>query len=323
MFAVQAVTPGGPENLKYTELEKPVPGPGEALVKLNAVGINYIDVYHRTGRYPGSFPLTIGQEGAGVVEAIGEGVTEVKPGDRVAYTGIMGSYAEYNKVPASRLVPLLEKINDREAAASMLQGMTAHYLSHTTFPVKPDDTVLVHAAAGGVGLLLIQMVKKLGGRVIGTVSTEEKAKLAYDAGADEVILYTQADFEAEVKRLTNGAGVECVYDSVGKDTFDKSLNCLKNRGLLVLYGASSGPVSPIDPIILMRGSYSLTRPTLGHFIAERESLLKRAGDVLGWVANGELKLRIEHIYPLSQAEQAHRDLEARRTTGKLLLIPGS
>ncbi|NWJ45249.1 MAG: quinone oxidoreductase [Chloroflexi bacterium] len=323
MYAIQIETFGGPEVLNYKAVPNPTPKAGEALIKLAASGINFIDVYHRTGRYPNNLPLIPGQEGAGVVEAVGEGVTEFKVGDRVAYTNVPGSYAEYAAVPASKLVPVPTGMDFRYAAAAMLQGMTAHYLCHTTYPVKEGDSVLVHAGAGGVGLLLIQMCKMLGAQVFTTVSTEEKAVLAKEAGADEVILYNSQDFEAEIKRLTGGVGVEVVYDAVGKTTFDKSLNSLKQFGYLVLYGASSGAVPPIDPIILMRGSYFLTRPTLGHYIADRTVLLSRAGDVLNWTQAGKLKLRVEHTYPLSQAAQAHIDLEGRATTGKLVLIPGS
>jgi NADPH2:quinone reductase len=263
-----------------------------------------------------------GQEGAGVVTAVGAEVRSVKPGDRVAWTGIQGSYAEYVAAPADRLVLTPAGVNDREAAATMLQGMTAHYLAYSTFPLNRGDTGLVHAAAGGVGLLLVQLAHNIGARVIGTVSTEEKAKLAREAGADEIILYTQSDFESETRRLTNGKGVDVVYDSVGKTTFEKSLSILRPRGMMVLFGGSSGPVPPFDPIVLSaKGSLFLTRPTLGHYTAAREELESRAGALFGMVAEKKLKLRIEHIYPLAEARRAHRDLEGRKTTGKLLLVP--
>jgi len=291
-------------------------------VKIEAAGVNFIDVYHRNGLYPGQLPITPGMEGAGVVDAIGLGVSELKPGDRVAYAMVQGSYAEYAVVPAWKLVPIPDGVDIRSAAAVMLQGMTAHYLSHTTYPLRPGDTALVHAAAGGVGLLLVQLAKRCGARVIGTVSTGEKARLARQVGADEVILYTQTDFVAETKRLTDGAGVNVVYDAVGVATFDKSLNCLKPRGYMVLYGASSGPVPPLDPQVLnARGSLFLTRPTLGHYIADRAELLSRAGDLFEWMVAGELQVRIDHAFSLSEAAEAHRYLEARKTQGKLLLIP--
>ncbi len=322
MKAIQISQYGGPEVLVYREVAKPEPKSGEALVKINAIGVNFIDVYHRTGRYPGSLPFVPGSEAAGVVEAIGEGVTEVKPGDRVAYAMQIGSYAEYATIPAWKLVPVPAEVDDQAAAAAMLQGMTAHYLSHSTYPIQKDDIVLVHAGAGGVGLLLTQMAKKLGSKVITTVSTEEKAQLSRQAGADEVILYTQQDFETETKRITGGKGVQAVYDSVGKTTFDKSLHCLQPRGYMVLFGASSGPVPPVDPMMLSsKGSLFLTRPTLAQYAQNREELLQRASDVLQWISDGSLKLRVEHRYPLSEAAQAHRDLEGRATTGKLLLLP--
>lgn len=322
MRAVRVHQFGGPEVLTYEEAPTPRPGAGEALVKLNAIGVNFIDVYHRTGRYPNQLPFTLGVEAAGVVEAVGLEVTECNAGDRVAYSPVSGAYAEYAVVKASQLVPVPDGVDDRAAVAAMVQGMTAHYLVFDTYPVQKGDTVLVHAAAGGVGLLLTQLAKRLGARVIGTVSTEAKAQLAREAGADEVILYSQADFEPEVKRLTGGKGVVCVYDSVGKDTFERSLNCLRPRGYMVLYGASSGAAPPIDPILLMnKGSLFLTRPTIGHYNPTREALLKRAGEVFDWIRSGDLKLRVEHTYPLAEAAQAHRDLEARRTTGKVVLIP--
>ncbi len=322
MKAIQITKYGGPEVLAYQEVAKPEPKAGEALVKINAIGVNFIDVYHRTGRYPGNLPFVPGSEAAGVVEAVGEGVTEVKPGDRVAYAMQIGSYSEYATVPAWKLVPVPADVDDQWAAAAMLQGMTAHYLSHSTYPIQKGDTVLVHAGAGGVGLLLTQMAKKLGSKVITTVSTEEKAQLSRQAGADEVILYTHQDFETEVKRITGGKGVQAVYDSVGKTTFDKSLNCLRPRGYMVLFGASSGPVPPVDPMQLgSKGSLFLTRPSLAQYAQNRVELLQRAGDVLQWISDDSLQLRVEHRYPLSEAAQAHRDLEGRATTGKLLLLP--
>jgi NADPH2:quinone reductase len=323
MRAIRVHEYGGPEVMRLEELPTPTPGPGQALVKLEASGVNFIDIYQRSGLYKNPLPFGPGSEGAGTVEAVGSDVTDVIVGDRVAWTGVLGSYASHNVVPVAQLVPLPEKLSVQDGAAAMLQGTTAHYLSHATYPLGQGDTCLLHAAAGGVGLLLTQMAKLRGARVIGTVSTEEKAELARQAGADEVILYTRQDFEAEVKRLTDGRGVQVVYDSVGKDTFDKSLSCLAPRGYLVLFGASSGPVPPFDPQILnARGSLFLTRPSLGHYTATREELLQRAGDVLGWIESGKLRLRVEHTYPLAEAARAHQDLNGRKTTGKLLLIPG-
>lgn len=322
MKAIRVHSHGGPEVLRYEEVPQPAPGKGEALVRIMAAGVNYIDTYHRRGLYQVPLPFTPGVEAAGVVEDVGPEVSEVQVGDRVAYTGPLGAYAEYAVVPASRLVKLPEGIDFSTAAAVLLQGMTAHYLTHSTYPLKPGDTALVHAAAGGVGLLLVQVAKMRGARVIGTVSTEEKAALAKEAGADEVILYTKQDFEAEVKRLTDGRGVHVVYESVGKDTFEKSLNCLLPRGYLVLFGQSSGPVPPFDPQILnQKGSLFLTRPTLQHYVATREELLQRAGDVLGWVASGKLKVRIDSTFPLGEAAEAHRRLESRQSAGKILLKP--
>ena len=322
MKAVRIHTPGGPEALKYDDVPEPTPGAGQAAVKLGACGVNYIDVYFRTGQYKAQLPLTIGLEGAGAVTAVGAGVTDVKVGDRVAWTGVPGSYAQVTVVPADRLVKLPDGLTFKDGAAAMLQGMTAHYLAVSTYPLKKGDVCLVHAAAGGVGLLLCQMAKMRGATVIGTVSTEEKAALAKEAGADHVILYTKTDFEAEVKRLTGGAGVHVNYDGVGASTFDKGLNCLRPRGLMVLYGAASGPVPPLDLQILnARGSLFVTRPSLNHHIASREELMERAGDVLGWIRDGKLKLRLEHQFPLAEAPEAHRALEGRRTTGKILLIP--
>lgn len=322
MKAVRIHEHGGPEALRYEEVGAPEPGPGHARVRLQACGVNFIDVYQRAGQYRLTLPATLGQEGAGLVDAVGPDVTEVRPGDRVAFANVMGSYAEYVIAPAWRLVPIPQGLDARVAAAAMLQGMTAHYLAHDTFPLKPADTALVHAAAGGVGHLLVQMAKRRGARVFATVSTDEKAEIARGLGADEVIVYTRADFEAEVKRLTGGRGVQVAYDSVGKDTFDKSLNCLALRGMMVLYGQSSGPVPPVDPQILnSRGSLFLTRPTLHHYTHTRDELLARAGDVLAWIQAGGIRLRIDHDFRLAQAADAHRHLQSRRATGKVLLIP--
>jgi NADPH2:quinone reductase len=321
MKAIQVPKTGGPEVLTLADLPVPQPKPNEALVKIAASGINFIDVYFREGRYPAPLPFIDGQEAAGTVTEVGSDVKSLKPGDRVAYTGVMGSYAEYAAVPADRLVRVPDKIDDQQAAAAMLQGMTAHYLVYTTYPLKKGETALIHAAAGGVGLLLVQMAHNMGARVIGTVGTEEKAKLAREAGADEVILYNTQDFEAETKRLTNGAGVHVVYDGVGQTTFEKGLNILRPRGYMVLFGGASGPVPPFDPMRLtQKGSLFLTRPSLFHYIASRDELEYRAGDVLNMIAAGKLKLRIEHVYKLADAQQAHRDLEGRKTTGKLLLV---
>ncbi|MGH9504139.1 MAG: quinone oxidoreductase family protein [Terriglobales bacterium] len=320
MKAIQIKKPGGPEALELVEIPVPQPKANEAVVKVAAAGVNFIDIYHREGRYPLPLPFVIGQEGAGTVSAVGAEVKSLKTGDRVAWSGIMGSYAEYVAAPADRLVKIPEAVSDREAAAVMLQGMTAHYLAYTTFPLKRGDTALVHAAAGGVGLLLVQLAHNMGARVIGTVSTEEKAKLAREAGADEIIFYTQADFESETRRLTDGKGVDVVYDSVGKTTFEKGLNVLRPRGMMVLFGGSSGAVPPFDPILLsQKGSLFLTRPSLTHYIATRAELEMRSNALFELIAAKKLKLRIEHVYPLQQAPQAHRDLEGRKTTGKLLL----
>ena len=322
MKAIQVKETGGPEKLELVNLPQPVPGPQQALVKIAASGVNFIDVYFRTGLYKAELPAILGFEGAGTVESAGSSVTEVAPGDRVAYAMARGSYAEYAVVPATQLVKIPAAIDFRTAAAAMLQGMTAHYLTHSTFVLKSGDTCLVHAAAGGAGLLLVQMARRIGARVFGTVSTEAKAQLAKQAGADEIIFYTHQDFEAEVKRLTGGRGVDVVYDSVGATTFAKSLSSLRPRGMLVLFGQSSGPVPPFDPNILnAKGSLFLARPSLAHHCLTREELLWRAGDVLGWVSSGELKIRVDRAYPLAEAAQAHRDLEARHTAGKLLLIP--
>ena len=308
--------------MRYEDVQQPTPGAGQVLVKVEAAGVNFIDVYQRTGHYKVELPFTLGQEAAGVVTAAGSGVTDVAVGARVAYAAVLGAYAEYATVPADRVVVLPDGVSSKQAAAAMLQGMTAHYLASTTYPLKPGDSCLVHAAAGGVGLLLCQIAKLRGARVIGTVSTREKAELARDAGADEVIRYTEQDFEAEVKRLTSGAGLQVIYDSVGKTTFEKGMNCLAHRGMMVLYGQSSGPVGPFDPQVLsQKGSLFLTRPTLVHYIATRAELVARAGELLGWIKQGTLKVRIDRELPLAQAAEAHRLLEGRKTTGKVLLIP--
>ena len=320
MKAILVKEPGGPEKLELVDVPKPAPGPKQALVRIHAAGVNFIDVYFRTGLYKADIPISLGNEGAGVVESVGPDVTEVAPGDRVAYAMLRGSYAEYALVPAAMLVKLPGHVDFTTAAAAMLQGMTAHYLTHSTYPLKTGKSCLVHAAAGGTGGLVVQMAKMRGARVFGTVSTEEKAGIARQHGVDEAILYTSQDFEAEAKRLTGGRGVDVVYDSVGKTTFDKSLNCLRPRGILALFGQSSGPVAPLDPGILnVKGSLYLTRPSLGHYLLTREELLWRAGDVLAWVAEGKLKLRIERMYPLAEAAAAHRDLEGRKMAGKLIL----
>jgi NADPH:quinone reductase len=314
---------GGPEVLSFEEIEDPKPAPGEALVRISAAGVNYIDTYQREGIYPIPTPFTLGQEGAGEVVAVGEGVSEVSVGDFVAYASVMGSYAEYAVVPADKLVPVnVTLVEARVAAALMLQGMTAHYLTHSTFPLEEGHTALVHAAAGGVGLLMCQMAKMRGARVIGTAGTEEKARLAKEAGADEVILYTEKDFTEETRRLTDGEGVDVVYDGVGKDTFEGSLDSLKRRGYMVLFGAASGPVPPFDLQVLnQKGGLFVTRPSLAQYTADREELLWRAESILSWVGNGSLDVRIGGTYSLADAEQAHRDLQGRKTTGKLILVP--
>lgn len=322
MKAIRVQAPGGPEVLRLEEIPTPRPGPGDVVVKVEAAGVNFIDIYQRTGAYKMGLPFTPGQEAAGTVTALGAGVTTPRVGERVAYSSVMGAYAEYATVPADRVVPLPAAVSTRQAAAAMLQGMTAHYLTTSTYPLKAGDTCVVHAAAGGTGLLLCQIAKLRGARVLGTVSTREKAALARDVGADEVILYTEQDFEVEVKRLTNGAGVQVVYDSVGKTTFEKGLNCLARRGMMALFGQSSGPVRAFDPQLLnQKGSLFLTRPTLAHYIADREELLRRAGDVLGWIERGRLNVRIGHEFPLAHAAAAHELLESRMSTGKVLLIP--
>jgi NADPH2:quinone reductase len=322
MKAIQVSKTGGPEALTLIDIPAPKPKANEALVKISAAGVNFIDIYYREGRYPTQVPFVPGQEAGGVVTDVGSEVKSFKPGDHVAYTNVMGAYAEYAAAPEDRLVHVPAGITDQQAAAAMLQGMTAHYLVYDTYPLKKGETALIHAAAGGVGNLLVQMAKNIGARVIATAGTEEKAKIAREAGADEVILYSQQDFEEETRRLTDGKGVHVVYDGVGKATFDKDLSVLRPRGYLVLFGGASGPVPPFDVLNLMRkGSLYLTRPTLGNYIATREELQQRATAVLNMIAAGKVKVRIAHIYPLQDAQQAHRDLEARKTTGKLLLIP--
>ncbi len=322
MKAIRVHEFGPAEVMRLEDVPVPEPGDGEALVKLAAIGLNFIDHYQRSGLYKMQLPFTPGNEGAGVVEAVGRGVTAVAVGDRVAFASVLGSYAEYVVAPADKLVKLPEAVSFTTGAATMLQGMTAHYLTHSTYPLQPGDTCLVHAAAGGVGLLLIQMAKRRQATVIGTVGSREKAELARAHGIDHVILYREQDFEAEVKRLTGGKGVAVVYDSVGRDTFDKSLNCLAPRGYMVLFGQSSGPVPPVDPLILnAKGSLFLTRPSLVHYTRTREELLSRANDVLGWVAAGQLKVRVGQQFPLAEAVAAHKAQEGRQTTGKTVLIP--
>jgi len=322
MKAIQMHETGGPEVLQPVELPIPEPGPGQVLIRVEAVGVNFIEIYFRKGVYKSTLPLTPGAEAAGTVEKLGPGVTGFKAGDLVASVSVQGSYAEYALVPAAQLVKVPSRLSPEKAAAAMLQGMTAHYLAYSTWELKAGQTALVHAGAGGVGLLLTQIASRLGAKVITTVSTKEKAELSREAGAAEVILYTEQDFEGEVKRITGGKGVDVVYDSVGKTTFDKSLNCLRPRGLLALFGASSGPVPPFDLIQLSgKGSLFVTRPTLWHYISTRAELEWRSGKILDWVATGELKLRMEHMYPLDQAAQAQIDIEGRKTTGKVLLEP--
>lgn len=322
MNAIQVSQVGGPEVLKLVDLPVPEPKANEAVVQIKAAGVNFIDVYFREGRYPAPLPFVNGQEGAGIVIAIGTDVTTVKLGERVAYSGSLGSYAEYASVPVDRLVGIPDELDFNQAAAAMLQGMTAHYLCHSTYPIKRGETALVHAAAGGVGLLLVQMCKLLGARVIATVGSEEKARLARDSGADNVIIYTKRDFETETRRLTGDKGVDVVYDGVGKDTFDKDLNVLRPRGYVVLFGGASGAVPPFDLLKLtLKGSLFVTRPSLQHYIASREELEQRSGEVLQMIVRGDLKLRIHKTYPLEGVRDAHRDLEGRKTTGKLLLIP--
>src|ERR687885_153504 len=323
MKAIRVNEHGGLEALSYEDVEVPKPRPGEARVRLAAAGINFIDVYQRTGLYPIETPFTPGLEGAGEVDAVGEGVEEFAPGDYVAFASVLGAYAEYVVAPVEKLVPFnVTLVEARVAAAAMLQGMTAHYLTHSTYPLEEGETALVHAAAGGVGLLLVQMAKMRSATVIGTAGREGKARLPRDAGADEVILYTEQDFVDETRRITGGEGVDVVYDSVGKSTFDGSLDCLRSRGYMVLFGASSGPVPPVDLQILNRkGGLFVTRPSLAHYTATREELLWRAESILSWIGNNALEVRIGGTYSLSDAAQAHRDLEGRKTTGKLLLVP--
>jgi NADPH2:quinone reductase len=322
MNAIQIQSTGGPEVLKLVELPIPVPGPGQVLIRIEAIGVNFIEIYFRKGQYKATMPLVPGSEAAGTVEDLGSGVTGFKPGDSVASCGVLGSYAEYALVPASQLVKVPDGLSPEQAASAMLQGMTAHYLAKSTYPLKAGETALVHAGAGGVGLLLTQIASKIGVRVITPVSTTEKAELSREAGASDVILYTEQDFVAEVKRLTNGKCVDVVYDSVGKTTFEDSLNCLRPRGLMALFGGSSGAVPPFDLIQLSsKGSLFLTRPTLWHYVATRQELEWRAGEVLGWVKSGELKLRMEHVYSMSDAGSAQDAMESRKTTGKILLEP--
>lgn len=323
MRAIEVKEVGGPEVLTPVEVPVPTPKPNEAVVQIKAAGVNFIDVYFREGRYPTQLPFINGQEASGVVTEAGDEVTTVQPGDRVAYTSVLGSYAEYAAVRADRLVKIPDELDFEQAAAAMLQGMTAHYLLYSTYKLRNDEVALIHAAAGGVGSLLVQMAKRIGARVIATAGTEEKAQLARDAGADDCIVYTEADFETETKRLTDGAGVHVVYDGVGKATFEKDLNVLRPRGYLVLFGGASGAVPPFDLIKLsQKGSLYITRPTLASYTATREELEWRARDVMRMIVLGELKLRIHKVYPLEEAAQAHRDLEGRKTTGKLLIRPG-
>jgi NADPH2:quinone reductase len=320
MKAVYIEQTGGPEVLQYGEQPQPVAAAGQALVKVAATGVNFIDTYHRTGLYKLPMPAILGSEGAGTIEKIGEGVKTVKPGDRVTWAMTRGSYAEYAAVPEAQLIKIPDAVSFHDAAAVMLQGMTAHYLTHSTFPLKSGHVALVHAAAGGTGRLVVQMAKLLGARVIATVGTEEKAKIAREAGADETILYRVENFAEVSRKLTGGAGVDVVYDSVGADTFDKSIDSLKPRGMMVSFGNASGPVPPFSPLLLAgKGSLYLTRPTLAAYIVTREELEWRAGDLFKWIAAGKLSLRIDHVYPLAEAAQAHRDLESRKTSGKLVL----
>ena len=321
MKAIQITEYGGPEVMKYSEVSDPVAAQGEALVKIEAVGVNFTDIYSRAGINPPGLPWIVGVEGAGVVTAVGAGVDSINVGDNVAYSGVFGSYAEMASVPASKLIKLPDGLDTRSGAAVMLQGMTAHYLCHSTYAVQPGDKVLIHAGAGGVGLLLTQMVKKLGGYVFSTVSTEEKAQLSRDAGSDQVILYGEQDFSEEIKKATDGKGLQAVYDAVGETTFDKSISCLGRRGHMVLYGQASGPPPLIDPRRLGNGSLFLTRPGLADYTSTRDELEQRAGDVLNWVKSGDLNLRVEHVFPLSEAPEAHSQLASRATTGKILLIP--
>jgi NADPH:quinone reductase len=322
MKAILVKEPGGPERMHLSDVPTPAPGPNQALIRVAASGVNFIDVYFRTGLYKADLPVTLGSEAAGTVEAVGNDVTLVAPGDRVAYAMVRGSYADYAVVPEKQLVKIPDTVDFQSAAAAMLQGMTAHYLTNSTFPVTAGQTCLVHAAAGGAGRLIAQFAKARGARVIGTVSSLEKAAIAAAAGVDHPIDYTATPFDEEVKRITGGDGVDVVYDSVGRTTFEKSLASLRPRGMLVLFGQSSGSVPPLDPQVLASGgSLFLTRPSLAHYLLTREELLWRAGDVLTAVERGTLNLRVDRTYPLADAESAHRDLESRRSTGKLLLIP--
>jgi len=322
MKAVRIERTGGPEVMQLVEAPLPEPGPGEIRVRLGAVGVNFIDIYRRSGLYPVELPHTPGLEGAGSIDAVGPGVRGLEPGDRVAFADAQGTYAQFVVLPAARAVRLPDAVSDQQGAAAMLQGMTAHYLAVDTYPIRDGDTVLIHAGAGGVGSLLVQVAVRRGARVLATVSTPEKAEVAREAGAEEVILYTEQDFEAEVRRLTGGKGVQAVYDSVGRSTFLKSLACLAPRGILVSFGQSSGTIEPFDPALLGRqGSLYLTRPSLFHYVAEPASLERRAGEVLGWVAEGSLRLRIGLVLPLEEAAEAHRRLAGRGTIGKLLLEP--
>lgn len=322
MKAIRVHATGGPEQLRLEQVPVPAPGPGQVLIRVEAAGVNFVDVYHREGLYRVPLPFTPGREAAGVVEQVGEGVTTCRPGDRVVAENLTGAYAEYALVSGERAVPIPDGIDSRTATAVMLQGLTAHYLAFSTYPLRPGDTCLVHAAAGGVGLLLCQIARRIGARVIGTVGNEEKAWLAREAGAHDVIIYTRDDFQAETRRLTGGAGVQVVYDSVGRTTFLKSLDCLMPRGMMVLYGQSSGPVDPVDPQILnQKGSLFLTRPTVAHYVRTREELLRRSQQLFGWIADGSLTVRIGREFPLAAAAEAHAELEGRRTTGKVLLIP--
>ena len=322
MKAIRIHEHGGPEVLRFEDAPDPSPAPNQAVVKIEAVGVNFIDIYFRTGLYKSDLPFTNGQEAAGVVTAVGADVTDLQVGDRVAYAGVAGSYAEYAAVPAARLVKVPDGVTTRDAGAVMLQGMTVHYLTHSTFPLKPGHTALIHAAAGGVGQILVQVAKMRGARVVGTCSTPEKAEKVRQAGADEIILYAEQDFETEVKRITDGEGVHVVYDPVGKSTWEGSLNCLRPRGMAVFFGNASGPVPAIEPLALTsRGSLFMTRPSLAHYAATREELVERASDVLGWVSSGKVKVDIGETFPLSEAAEAQTKLAARLTSGKLLLLP--